>query len=98
VLEFEEIPVICKRELSYSGKLYLKKGGLYTRSYDKPETIIVPSQNEMREILDIAVDKQLIKYFERQRRIGRKLEPTKTPDVSDDEKFKAEIKDLKSNE
>ena len=53
VKEFAEIPVICKRD----GANNLQKGNMYTRSRRIAETCRVPSQVEMREILDIAVEK-----------------------------------------
>ena len=49
VSEFDELPVICKRE--YQGTL--RNGGLYVRRRGKNETIKVPSHVEMREILQI---------------------------------------------
>ena len=64
--EFDEIPVICKRD----GPSNLRKGAIYTRPYRMPENSEVPTQTELREILDIAVEKGIRKYFERQLRLG----------------------------
>ncbi len=55
ITEFESIPTICKRD----GQNGLRRGALYIRPRRRNETVEVPSQVEMREILDIATDKQL---------------------------------------
>ena len=55
VHEFGQLPVICKN----NGLENLKRGALYTRSRTKHETIQVRSQTEMREILELAVDKEI---------------------------------------
>lgn len=53
VHEFGQLPVICKN----NGLENLKRGAFFTRSRVKHETVQVRSQTEMREILDLAVDK-----------------------------------------
>jgi len=55
VHEFSQLPVICKN----SGLENLKRGAFFTRSRVKHETVQVRSQTEMREILDLAVDKEI---------------------------------------
>lgn len=86
--EFDEIPVICKRD----GASGLRKGAFYTRTYRIPESAEVPSQTELREILDMAIEKGVRKYLERQARIGVGF--TSPTIVSDDEKFAAQRGDL----
>lgn len=54
VSEFDEIPVICKK----NGE-GLRMGVIYTRSRRMPETVAVPSQTEMREILDLGTQKMM---------------------------------------
>ncbi len=54
VQEFDQLPVVCKKE----GES-LKRGDVFTRSRRKYETARVGSQTEMREILDLAVDKEI---------------------------------------
>ena len=83
--EFDDIPVICKRP----GSL-LRRGAMYTRSYRIPESVEVPSQTEMREILEIAVEKQLRKYLTRQTRIGIPIQPQ----PSDEELFRTQREDI----
>ncbi len=64
--EFESVPIICKKDGSYAdGKIkskdvvILKAGTTYVRSRKKPESVPIPSQTEMRELLDLAIEKGL---------------------------------------
>lgn len=59
VREFEEIPVLCKRDSTG----VLRAGACYVRTRRKPESAEIPSQTEMRELLDLAIEKGLRKYF-----------------------------------
>lgn len=86
IREFDEIPVICKRPGAG-----LRAGAVYTRSRRKHETIEVPSQVEMREIIERAVDKGIRKQRERMERAWVPSGP-ETPD--DSERFAEELKDL----
>lgn len=86
VHEFDEIPVICKRD----GANRLRKGAIYTRSYRMPESVEVPTQTELREILDMAVEKQLKKYYMRQAAIG--AIPPQGP--TDEELFRKQREDI----
>jgi predicted HTH transcriptional regulator len=54
VQEFAQLPVVCKKEGEG-----LKRGDVFTRSRRKYETARVGTQTEMREILDLAVDKEI---------------------------------------
>lgn len=66
VAEFSEIPVVCKQ----NGPSNLRRGAIYTRARRKIETVEVPTQAEMRELLEIAVDKGVRKLMERFHRAG----------------------------
>lgn len=88
VEEFLEVPVICKKD----GVNNLRKGAVYTRAYGKAETIIVPSQTEMREILEVATDKTTRKFLERAQRVG--LLSTLPPLPSADERYDEQLEDL----
>lgn len=59
--EFAQLPVICKHD----GLENLKQGALFTRSRVKYETVQVKGQTEMREILDLAVDKEIRRLHSR---------------------------------
>ena len=63
--EFQQIPVVCKKDSPF-----LKRGRLYTRSWRVPESVEVPSQTEMREILDIAIEKGIRNFFKRLGKVG----------------------------
>jgi hypothetical protein len=82
VTEFDELPVICKNE--HTG--ILRRGAIYVRSKrGKPETIEVPTEVEMREIIEMAVDKANIKLSKRGYQIAGK--------TSDEQLYNLEIKD-----
>ena len=54
VREFEEVPVICKKE--FSG--VLRRGATYVRSRGRrPESVEVSNEADMREVLELAIDK-----------------------------------------
>jgi hypothetical protein len=55
---FSELPTICKKD----GGNNLRRGAIYIRPRRKIESVEVPSQAEMREILDIATEKILKKF------------------------------------
>jgi predicted HTH transcriptional regulator len=93
IREFELLPVICKKDGKLrNGKLRLRRGVIYTRSRGKSETIEVPSQTEMREIIDLAVDKGIRRFIERMGRTGV-LEIVMEP--SDVEKFDQQLEEMK---
>lgn len=87
VHEFDQVPVICKR----SG-VGLRDGAIYTRSYRMPETCEVPSQTEMREIIDMATDKEVRRFLERLRASG--LLPTGIVERTETEKYDEELEGL----
>ena len=64
--EFTELPVVCKRD----GAEKLRRGATYIRSRRIPETVEVPSQVEMREILDLAVEKRSRAFTRQAERMG----------------------------
>jgi len=92
IYEFEDTPVICKKDYPQ----ILRKGAIYTRSYRMPETVEVPSQTEMREILEITTEKRVKKFFQTMGRIG--IIFSHVVSESDEEKFKSQRGDLISDE
>lgn len=80
VIEFERIPIICKR--SYGNIIH--SGKVYVRSKGKPESTPVPSNAEMREIVDIAIDKGVKEFIQRMQRVGIMV-PTPSAITQDDE-------------
>ena len=87
VHEFDEVPVVCRRN-----GVGLRQGAVYTRSYRMPETCEVPSQTEMREIIDMATDKGVRRFLERSRRAGLLTEGT--IERTNTEKFDEELEGL----
>ncbi len=87
VHEFDEVPVVCRRN-----GVGLRQGAVYTRAYRMPETCEVPSQTEMREIIDMATDKGVRRFLERSRRAG--LSTGGPAERTDTEKFDEELKGL----
>jgi len=85
VHEFDEVPVICKKD----GR-ELRRGAIYTRSYQKPETCEVRSQTEMREILELAVDKGVERFVKRAHAAGVGIEQAE----SEAEKFQRQLEGL----
>ena len=66
VEEFSDIPVLCKR--AYDD--VLRDGACYVRTRRKPETAEMPTQTEMRDLLNLAIDKGVLQYIARARRLG----------------------------
>ncbi len=87
VHEFDEIPVVCRRN-----GVGLRQGAVYTRSYRMPETCEVPSQTEMREIIEIATDKGVRRFLERSHRAGLSTGGAIGP--TDAEKFDEQLEGL----
>lgn len=71
IKEFEEQPVICRKDGHE-----LAQGGLYTRGRRIHETALVRSEAEMREILDMAVEKRLRAFRRMTQAAGIEMTPT----------------------
>ena len=57
---------MCKR--SYNN--ILREGACYVRTSRKPETSELPTQTEMRQLLDLAIDKGILQLLDRAERLG----------------------------
>ena len=66
VAEFDDIPVLCKR--AYNG--VLRPGACYVRPRRKPETTEIPTQADMRDLLDLATVKWIRRHSDWMRRAG----------------------------
>ncbi len=97
IFEFDELPVICKRAYTPASGAILRCGAIYTRSYGKPQTIEVPSQTEMREILDMATEKKVRKFIETSERVGMELRQQEI-EITDRSKFEEQIKEFSNDE
>lgn len=88
IQEFAELPIICKKD----GQENLRRGGVYTRPRRKFESVLVPSQTEIREILEMAIDKRIRKYREDLFRWG--IIRATSPEELDAEKFEEQLGEL----
>ncbi|MFJ4228417.1 helix-turn-helix domain-containing protein [Paenarthrobacter nicotinovorans] len=77
VAEFAEIPILSAKE--FSGKIV--RGQLYTRSMAKPESSASNTQNELREVLAIAAEKQLQAFLRTARHAGLAVEAIGQNDI-----------------
>lgn len=67
VSEFDDVPVLAATD---SPKDVIRRGHLYTRSKRKPESTSTHTQNELREVLDLATQKQLRQFLQTARGAG----------------------------
>lgn len=89
VHEFDDVPVLCKK--SYAD--VLSEGGLYTRGRRKPETTLVRSVSDMRDLLDLATEKYLRRMLGTLKGAGIDLGKLVSP--SDEERFSDQLGELK---
>jgi len=69
IFEFEEVPVICKK-----GSDETIRGRTYCRTHRKVESSPEPSVSEMREIMELAIDKGIKKQRQRVRSYGLEVD------------------------
>ena len=81
--------MLCKRD--YQG--VLRSGACYVRSSRKPETSEIPTQTEMRELLQLATDKAVMRRLTEYRRMG--LIPDIFAVVPDQERFNEQAGELR---
>jgi len=88
VSEFHDIPVLCKKDY----KDILRKGACYVRTRRKPETTEIPTQEDMRDLLDLAADKRLRAFVAQA--VSSGLLPITPQQEPDAEHFEQQAKDL----
>jgi predicted HTH transcriptional regulator len=69
VQEFPEVPTVCKKD----GSDGLNRGIIFTRPRRKIESVKVPTQADMREILDLAIEKGIVNFRQKIRRSGYRI-------------------------
>lgn len=58
VYQFDDVPILCARSYNEPGKAQvLRRGACYVRARHMPETSEIPSEEEMRELLELAIDR-----------------------------------------
>lgn len=87
---FEDIPVLCKKDYPS----VLRAGACYVRSRRKPETTEIPSQADMRDLLDLATEKRL-RWFVAQARAAGLLSLVEITPPADQALFNKQLGDLK---
>ena len=88
VRQFHDAPTICGRDMEIDGRRVLRSGRIYCRSRRMPETTEVASPDDLREILDLAVETALARYAALRRVEGDASGP------SDAQKFAAQAEGL----
>lgn len=94
---FAEIPILCTRDYSNPGKHVptLRRGACYVRSRHKPETAEIPSEEEMRELLELAIDKGVRRFVTRAQKAGLfSVAPSMPAPPSDEERYRKQIEDM----
>ena len=93
VTEFEDVPVICKRDYNVGNKVILREGALYVRSRRKPETTEVRSLSDMRDLLELATEKALRRFISKARAVG--FSTIEGADLADENLFDEQLGDLR---
>lgn len=86
--EFADIPILCK--IDYQG--VLRSGACYVRPRRKPETSEIPTQEDMRDLLDLATEKKLQERLALLHRVGLIVLPSARRQST--ERFEQERGDL----
>lgn len=88
VHEFADVPHLCAK--GYEG--VLRQGALYVRPRKAPETSEVASSVEMRDVLDLGIEKGVRRFVQTAARAGLKVAPTDFAEAgpTDEERYEAE--------
>jgi predicted HTH transcriptional regulator len=99
VLEFETLPVICRRQFldpRNAARQVLRDGAVYVRTRRKPETSEIPSQTEMRELLDLAIQKGVRRFVQLAIAGGLQIPgPKLMGEAAEDEQFDHDLGDVR---
>jgi len=90
VLEFRHTPILCKKAAQPAGTPILREGALYVRGRRKPESLEASTYEEMREVIDLAVEKGVQRFAEQLRGAG--LLAVAPPSPGAEEKYGAELR------
>jgi len=84
--EFESLPILCDK--GYEN--ILRKGACYVRRSGHIETSEIPTQAEMRALLDLAIEKGVRRFVQKAHRAG--IGVSVGNNITDEDKFKKQIK------
>jgi len=93
VREFDSVPIICRKPKILRGREVLKKGSIYYRSNSKNESAPISSDEDMRELITLAVNKGVSREIERLRALGFLAVPP-SPQEDNALKYEQEREDL----
>lgn len=80
--EFSDIPVLCKKDYAdTSGKTVIAEGTLYVKSFGKPESSTKLTENELRNLLQLATDKRLKSFVTQATAAGLSLVANNAPNA-----------------
>lgn len=88
VQEFDITPVICRKQKTVGGGEALRAGAIYYRSNRKNESAPISSDEDLRELIGLAVDKGISQHVSRLHRLG--LIPVETTNQRDIDQYEAE--------
>jgi predicted HTH transcriptional regulator len=91
VHEFDDIPVICKRDYPS----VLRAGACYVRSVRRPETSEIPTAEDMRRLLDLATTKKLRAFLVSAMNAGLIAAALPGGGPNDRERFDEQLRDLR---
>jgi predicted HTH transcriptional regulator len=74
VREFNEVPIVCRRDFGDSKHTILREGAMYTRPRRKPETVEVSTYPDMRDLIDLATEKGVRRFLMTAARSGVQVE------------------------
>ena len=95
VREFSDVPILCAKDHGEKkGSPVLRRGACYVRARHKPETSEIPSEEERRELLELAIDKGVRKFVDRARMVGLLPSVQEFSRFTDESLFKEQLKDL----
>lgn len=92
--EFDDAPVICRRDMTEGRQSILRSGAVYVRSNRKPESREVANYDEMRELLDVATDRGVRRFVARARSAGLDVSASPMSVLDSEAAYSAERGDL----
>jgi predicted HTH transcriptional regulator len=84
VEEFAEVPVLCRKTYHNAGAIVLREGACYVRPRRRIETSEIATFSEMRDLLDLAIEKSTRRFVERAYRAGLLISLGAAPPTNDD--------------
>jgi predicted HTH transcriptional regulator len=93
VREFDETPVFCRvNKNGAKNDVVLREGALYVRGRRKPETVEIRTAQEMRDLLELSLQKRLRNFTALAQAAGLSLSPV--PTQSDRDQFSNQLAEL----